>query len=213
MNYLLCLLKCPDFRQEMSIMCALFFFLFCFFIVTLFKSFSCILSFIKTSCFRIYRLLIYFPCIDTAMLVSCLTEGLRYIGNDCSWIWSTLSWAYKCRVWLKEKQMWLGTHSAFIYHATVGIFFLMDVVCGRIGLLYSLVAQRYQTLSLGLHCLCMKLLQKSTQFPTWPHGGSVTSWVLKWLHTWGESELPFAALPSRFCWWLRLGCGAQKDER
>lgn len=43
-------------------------------------------------------------------------------------------------------------HAFSFYLSCHGGAFLMDVVCGRIGLLYALVAQRYQSLSPGFEC-------------------------------------------------------------
>lgn len=111
------------------------------------------------------------------------------------------------------------TGHAFSYYLSChGGAFLMDVVCGCIGLLYALVAQRYRSLSLGHYCMWMELLQKAcnSQTTTWWQCYILIAQMLSNGSTPGESELPFAASPSRFCWWLRLGCGprwAQKDER
>lgn len=66
--------------------------------------------------------------------------------------------------------------------------FLMDVVCGRIGLLYVLVAQRYQSLSLGFACewsFCKRVCNSQPD-----HMGAVLHFDYsdhsKWLHTWGK---------------------------
>ncbi len=150
------------------------------------------------------------------MPVSCLTEGLGYIGRDCSWIWSTASWADKCGVWFKGKQNacdWACIQLLFImarrgFFNGCGLWVYWITVCACCPVVSEFVTRA------SLHV--NGAAAKSMQFPTWPHGGSVTFWLLSNGSTPGESELPFAASPSRFCWRLRLGCGprwAHKDER
>lgn len=54
---------------------------------------------------------------------------------------------------LRESKTLVTGHAFSYYLSCHGGAFLMDVVCGCIGLLYALVAQRYRSLSLGHYCM------------------------------------------------------------
>lgn len=79
-------------------------------------------------------------------------------------------------------------HEFSFYLSCHGGAVLMDVVCGRIGLLYALVAQQYQSLSLGFafEWSCCKRACDSQP----DHMVAVLHFDYsdhsKWLHTWGK---------------------------